>query len=170
MGYLVVDCQGCSSPRIVEEGKDTGQCPRCGTTIQIETAHVHVRTEELTSAQDALGQVNAQRADGELLRPDELAQAAGAGSRRTEKDPSPKARDPIDHAIQKAREVTSERMQVRLTAEGLTERFDTFTEEQWVEAMGRLDVAEARAREHLQRLSQGSIVAEPEHGRYRYIE
>lgn len=170
MGYLVVDCQGCGSPRIVEEGKDTGQCPRCGTRIQIASAHVHARVDDLTTAQDALGQVNAQRADGELLRPDELAQAAGAGSQRTEKDRSPKARDPIDHAIAKAREVTSERMQVRLAAEGLTERLDTFTEEDWVEAMDRLDVVEARAREHLQRLSRESIVAEPEHGRYRYIE
>jgi uncharacterized Zn finger protein (UPF0148 family) len=170
MTYLVVDCPGCSTPRIVEDGQDTGECPRCGSTIRVESAHVHARADELTTAQDALGQVNAQRADGELLRPDELAQAAGAGSSKTEKDPSPTARDEIDHALSQAREVSSERMTVRLVAEGLTERLDTFTEEEWLEAMGRLDVAEPRAREHLQRLARGSIVAEPEHGRYRYIE
>lgn len=170
MAYLVVDCPGCGTPRIVEDDQATGECPRCGSTIRVDDARVHARTDELTTAQDALGQVNAQRADGELLRPDELAQAAGAGSSRAEEDRSPRSRDAIDHAIAEAREVSSERTQIRVVAEGLTERFDTFTTEQWIEAMRRLDVAEPRAREHLQRLSRGSIVAEPEHGNYRYIE
>jgi predicted RNA-binding Zn-ribbon protein involved in translation (DUF1610 family) len=170
VSYLVVDCQGCGSTRIVEADQSTGECPRCGTTIQIDSARVHARTDDLTAAQDALGQVNAQRADGELLRPDELAQEAGASSQRTGKDPQPTARDEIDHAIREAREVASERMQVRLVAEGLTERLDTFTEEDWLEAMSRLDVPEPRAREHLQRLSRRTMVAEPQHGTYRYIE
>ncbi|PSG97327.1 hypothetical protein BRD56_06610 [Thermoplasmatales archaeon SW_10_69_26] len=175
MGYLVVGCSGCGTPRVAEADKSTAQCPRCGTTIQLDKARIHARTDELAKAQDAVGQVNAQRAGGELVRPDRSTPAEAAGEETDEADeggvePSPSARDDIDRALAQAREVSSERMRVRLTAEGLTQQLGTFTEEDWLAAMDRLDVSEPRAREHLQRLSLRSIVAEPEHGTYRYIE
>lgn len=163
MSYLVVDCPGCSSPRIVEDTQDTGECPRCGSSIQIGQARVHAEADELEAAQDALGQVNAHRAGGELKRADDRGPSSDGGS-------TPSPRDEIDRALQQARTVSSERMQIRLVAEGLTEEMETFTEEDWLAAMGRLDVPEARAREHLRRLARGSIVAEPEHGSYRYID
>lgn len=168
MSYLVVDCHGCGSPRILDDANETGQCPRCGTTIRVENAQVHARTDELETAQDALGQVNAQRAGGELVRPGDS--QAGPPTKASDGEEASQARDEIDRALVQARSVSSERMQVKVTAEGLTEELGTFTVEDWIEAMDRLDVAEPRAREHLQRLARGSIVAEPEHGRYRYIE
>lgn len=168
MSYLVVGCSGCGTPRVAEADKTTADCPRCGTTIRLETARIHARTDELAKAQDAVGQVNAQRAGGELVRPDPPASQTTGTEGEDERIPS--ARDAIDRALVQARDVTSERMKVRLTAEGLTRELDTFTEEDWLEAMDRLDVAEPRAREHLERLSLRSIVAEPEHGSYRYIE
>lgn len=170
MAYLVVGCSSCGTPRVAEADKSTAECPRCGTTIRLESAKVHARTDELAKAQDAVGQVNAQRAGGELVRPDRSDGAVPEqGSEEPEADAS-SARDDIDRALVQAREVSSERMQVRLTAEGLTEQLGTFTEEDWLEAMARLDVSEARAREHLERLSLRSIVAEPEHGTYRCID
>lgn len=155
MSYLVVGCTGCGSPRVVPEGNKTAQCHRCGATTTIEDAIVHARTDELAAAQNALGQVNAKRADGELL--------TGAVQE------APEARDAIDRALVDARSVSSQRRRVQLAAEGLTEAFETFDEERWVEALARLDIERAQAVEHLQRLRQASLVAEPSHGEFRYL-
>lgn len=191
MSYLVLSCTGCGSPRVAQAANKTANCPRCGTTIQIDNAQVHARTDELAKARDAVGQINAHRADGELLRGEQgsgVAQSAEAKVRTNETDDtddigeaggeqpfeqsqaSDSPRDAIDRALVSARSVPSQRLRVKLTAEGLTEELETFTEEDWVEAMQRLDVDEARAREHLRRLSQASEIAEPEHGVFRYIE
>lgn len=189
MSYLVLSCTGCGSPRVAEAANKTANCPRCGTTIQMDNAQVHARTDELAEARDAVGQINAHRADGELLRGEEgtpSTQNADARDRTDETDDSEEEpegehpfeesptsaspRDAIDRALVSARSVPSQRLRVKLTAEGLTEELETFTEEDWVEAMQRLDVDEARAREHLRRLSQASEIAEPEHGVFRYIE
>lgn len=164
MSYLVIACKSCGSPRVVDASNESAECPRCGTTTRVEQAKVHAETEDIEVARDALGQVNAQRAGGELVRGPE---GPGPPS-EAEEDTTP--RDDIDRALVEAREVSSQRMKIRLTAEGLTRELETFTEEQWVEAMGRLDVAEPRAREHLKRLSRASVVAEPEHGTFHAIE
>lgn len=154
MRYLVISCTGCGWPRVAQGDKETAQCPRCGTRIPIDRAIVHARTDELEAAQNAVGQVNAQRADGEL------AEAA------VQEVPD---RDPIDKAVRQARKVTSERTQVQLAAEGLTEAFSTFTEDQWIEALGRLDVPRGRAVEHLERLKQASVLVEPTAGEHRHV-
>lgn len=164
MGYLVIACKSCGTPRVAQDDKQTAECHRCGTQTRIEDARVHARTDELAEAQDAVGQVNAQRAGGQLARPDE-GEAAPGGEAETV---SP--RDDIDQALTRARTAASERTQVRVAAEGLTEALGTFTEEQWIEAMGRLDVDEVRAREHLERLKHASVVAQPQHGTFRFVE
>lgn len=155
MSYLVIDCTSCGSPRVVESDKETAQCPRCGSRTQIESARVHTRTELLAEAQNALGQVNAQRAGGEL---DEEA---------IREVP---ARDAIDRALAQARTATSERTQIQVAAEGLTEELGRFDVETWVEALERLDVERPRALEHLERLQRVSIVTEPEHGAYEHVD
>lgn len=154
MSYLVIGCTSCGSPRVVEPDQQTAQCHRCGSTTRIEKAIVHARTDSLEAAQNAVGQVNAENAGGELE--EEAVQ------------PVP-PRDPIDRAVREARSVTSERRRVQIAAEALTEAFSRFTEEQWLEAMERIDVDRPRALDHLERLTQASVVAEPTHGEYSYV-
>lgn len=154
MSYLVIDCTGCGSPRVAAADRETAQCPRCGSRTRIDQARVHARTDALEAAQNAVGQVNAQRAGSEL---DEEAVR------------DVPARDAIDRAIAQARSATSERTRVQLAAEGLTEELQRFDEGTWVEAMERLDVGRPRALEHLQRLRRASIVAEPSNGVYEHV-
>lgn len=166
MSYLVLACKSCGTPRVVQADKQSAECHRCGTTTRVEGGRVHARTNSLEAAQDAVGQVNAQRAGGELVRPDGAGTAV-EGDSDDEGDVEP--RDAIDRALVSARTVSSQRQRVQLAAEGLTDELDTFDEDDWIEAMSRLDVDEPRAREHLRRLSQASVVAEPELGHYRYV-
>lgn len=155
MSYLVVSCTSCGSPRVVPGGNKTAQCHRCGSTTTVEKAIVHARADSLEAAQNAVGQVNAQRADGELV--DAAVQEA------------PAPRDALDRALVDARGVASEKTRVQLAAEGLTEEFSTFDAERWVDALERLDIERARALEHLERLKQASVVTEPTHGQYRVV-
>jgi uncharacterized Zn finger protein (UPF0148 family) len=154
MSYLVVGCPDCGTPRVAPAGNDTATCHRCGRQVRLDDVPVHARTDSLEAAQNAVGQVNAQRDGGEL------AEAAVA---------EPEARDALDRALVAAREVSGERATVRRAAEGLTEELDTFTEDTWVEALGRLDVPEPRALEHLERLQRANLVVEPEHEVYRAL-
>ncbi len=153
MAYLVVACQGCGAPKVAEEGRKTTQCPRCSHRIAIGEAIVHARTETVEQARHALGQVNASKAGGELAQP----------------APAEPTRDAVDRALIQARSVTAKASRVRLAAEGLTREFETFTHEQWLEALARLDILVPEAREHLDRLKQANLVAEPEHGVYRFV-
>lgn len=152
--YLVIDCTSCGSPRVVQADKETAQCPRCGSRTTIGKARVHARTDSLEAAQNAIGQVNAERAGGELA--EEAVQEVPA-------------RDPIDEALREARSVTSERTQVQVAAERLSEELDGFDQEEWVTALGRLDIDRPRALEHLERLKRASVIAEPSHGTYRFV-
>lgn len=154
MSYLVIDCTSCGSTRVVQADKETAQCHRCNSRTRIEKARVHARTETIEAAQNAVGQVNAQRAGAELEE----------DAKREVPD-----RDAIDRALGQARGTTSERTQVQLAAEGLTEELSSFTEDQWVEALSRIDVERARALEHLERLQRASIVAEPSHGEFEHV-
>jgi len=163
MNYLVVACTGCGAPRVVEADKNSAQCPRCGSTTLIESANVFARTETLEEAQNAVGQVNAQRAGGELVD-------AAKREIPEPEDEEVTHRDDIDRAIHRAREVSSRSSRVRLAAEGLTEQLDAFSAEEWVEAMTRLDVPEGSAIELLERLVNESVVTEPAHGVYRYVD
>lgn len=154
MSYLVISCTGCGRPRVTQQDQQTTTCHRCGDRIQIENASQHASTDTLQAAQNAVGQINAKRAGEELPDPAKA---------------SPPARDAVDQALADARSATSQRARVRRAAEGLTEAFDTFTMEDWVQALGRIDIPQDRAIEHLQRLKQANIVTEPDHGTYRAI-
>lgn len=155
MSYQVISCRSCGAPRIVEAKRKTTQCPRCGQRLDLERVLVHAETDAIEEARDAIGQINAQRAGGELLR---------------EPEPrTPEPSDRIDQALQQAREVTGQAMRVKLAAQGLSDVFDTFDEDRWVEALERLDIQEGRAREHLERLAQMSMLTQPRPGIYTWV-
>lgn len=155
MSYQVISCRDCGAPRIVEAGRKTTQCPRCGTRLDLERVLVHAETGSIDEARDAVGQINARRAGGELLR---------------ENDPKTvEPADAIDEALQQAREVTGQAMRVKLAAQGLTDVFDTFDQGQWIEALERLDIQEGRAREHLERMVQLNMLAQPKPGDYTWV-
>ena len=116
---------------------------------------VHARTGSAEEARDAVGQINAQKADGTLLREPELQE--------------PPNRDAIDRAILDAREVTGRAMRVKLAAQGLTEEQGSFDQATWVEAMERLDINEPRALEHLERLIHANALAQPSPGSYQFV-
>lgn len=160
MAYVVLGCRRCGSPRVAQADSTSAQCHECGAANRVDEAEVFARVDSLEAAREALGQVNADRADGDP--PDE--RPGG------EADGGVTPRDDVDRALAQAREVPSERRRARLAAEGLTRELGTFTAGDWVEAMNRLDVDEARAREYLRRLARASVVAEPEHGTYRAVE
>ncbi len=155
MSYQVISCRDCGSPRIVEAKRKTSQCPRCGKSLDLDRVLVHAETDAIEEARDAVGQINARRADGELLR-----------------EPEPKTVEPadrIDQALQQARDATGQAMRVKLAAQGLSETFETFDEARWVQALERLDIQEGRAREHLDRLVQMSMLAQPRPGSYTWV-
>lgn len=155
MSYLVIACKDCGVPRVAPADNETATCHRCQATTRLDDAVVHARTDSLEAAQNAVGQVNAQREGGEL---------AEAAVQEVDH------RDPLDRALAGARQVSGERARVRRAAEGLTEELGAFDEDDWLAAMDRLDVGRARGLEHLQRLRQASIVTEPEHGTYRHVD
>ncbi len=155
MSYQVISCRQCGAPRIVETKRKTTQCPRCGSRLDLERVLVHAETGSIEEARDAVGQINAQRAGGELLRQPEPQRVEPA--------------DRIDEALQQARDVTGQAMRVKLAAQGLSDTFGTFDEEQWIDALERLDIQEGRAREHLERLAQMSMVAQPQPGSYTWV-
>lgn len=155
MSYLVVDCSSCGTPRVAQADNQTATCHQCGAQTRLEDARVHVRTDSAEQARHALGQVNAQREGATLDQP--------------EPEDSP-GRDAIDEAIADARDVTGERRRVQVAAEGLTRELSTFTEDEWVQALSRLDVPRARALEHLERLKRASLVSEPSHGTYEHVD
>lgn len=155
MAYVVLDCSSCGTPRVAESKNQTATCPRCGAQTRIEEARVHARTDSAKQARHALGQVNAQR-EGETL--DQPAPER------------PESRDAIDEAIAGARQVAGQRRRVQVAAEGLTRELSTFTEDQWVQALSRLDIPRARALEHLDRLKRASLVTEPRHGAFEHVD
>lgn len=155
MSYQVISCRDCGTPRVVEAHRKTTQCPRCGKRLDLEKVIVHAETEDMAEARDAVGQINAQKAGGELLRQPDPRQVSPA--------------DEIDQAIGQARQVTGQAPRVKLAAQGLTEVLGRFTEDQWVEAMERLDVPEGRAIEHLHKLMRVNALAQPTPGRFQYV-
>lgn len=156
MGYLVVSCPTCGTPRVAEAQHRTTACAACSKRIELGRALVHLRTPSLAAAREAVGHLNAKRAGGELL----AAEPTGA---------PPEPADAIDEAIADARSVRNETMRVRLAAEGLGARLATWDEETWCEALARLDVERGRALEHLERLVETSAVAQPRPGTFRYV-
>lgn len=154
MAYLVIACKSCGTARIAPSKNETATCPRCGASTRLEDALVHARTEDAKTARHAIGQINAKQ--------------AGETYDQTP-NPKPEPRDPIDRAIQPAREVTNQRRRAQLAAQGLTRELSTFTQDEWATALERLDIPRARALEHLARLQQANLVTEPTHGSYRHV-
>ncbi len=153
--YLVVTCTSCGAPRVAHARHETMQCPRCQATTKIDQAIVHVRTDSMHAARNALGQVNAKREDDTLPH---------------EATTSPADRDAIDRAIRSAREITNQRRRVQAAAQGLTREKGPFDEDTWIEALARLDVPRARALEHLERMKLASLITEPDHGRFEHVD
>lgn len=61
--YAVIICRYCKQPKITETRHKTTKCPRCGKTLPLsKTVFIH-QTNNLSEAQQVIGQINAAKAD-----------------------------------------------------------------------------------------------------------
>jgi len=61
--YAVVICKHCKKPKITETNQKTTTCPHCGKKIDLSKTMFIKQTNNLSEAQQALGQINAENDD-----------------------------------------------------------------------------------------------------------
>jgi hypothetical protein len=63
MKYAVIVCPHCQTGKIIEQKHQTTRCIRCGKQLIIKKIKIHYQTDILKKAQQALGQINAEKDD-----------------------------------------------------------------------------------------------------------
>lgn len=61
--FAVVICKHCKKPKITETNQKTTRCPHCGKTIDLSKTIFMKETNNLSEAQQVLGQINAKNDD-----------------------------------------------------------------------------------------------------------
>ena len=61
--YAVIICTHCKKPKIVETKQKTTMCPHCGKTLPLSKISLVFTTNNLSEAQQIIGQINASKDD-----------------------------------------------------------------------------------------------------------
>ncbi|MDG6219737.1 MAG: hypothetical protein QCI00_09920 [Candidatus Thermoplasmatota archaeon] len=61
--YAVIICRYCKHPKITETRHKTTSCPRCGKTLPLSKTIFLYETDNLSEAQQVIGQINAAKVD-----------------------------------------------------------------------------------------------------------
>lgn len=61
MKYAVIICPHCQTSKIIEQKHQTTRCIRCGKQLTIKKITIQYQTNSLKKAQQALGQINAEK-------------------------------------------------------------------------------------------------------------
>ena len=59
--YAVIICTKCKRPKIIETGKKTTLCQQCGKKIDLSKISFIFQTNNLSEAQQVIGQINAEK-------------------------------------------------------------------------------------------------------------
>ena len=61
--YAVIICKYCKQPKITETKQKTTTCPRCGKTLQLSKISFIYESNNISEAQQIIGQINASKDD-----------------------------------------------------------------------------------------------------------
>ena len=157
--YAVIACPRCRRARVVEQGRRSAPCARCGRPLAIADLRAYHSGPNLEEAQNAAGLLNAKLAG----REEEFAAAfVPAAPRPARHD------DAWNAAAAAARKAESESARADAIARELSRQMpDGFTDADLRRAFGLAGIPEARAGAHLARMAATLVVFEPRVGRYR---
>lgn len=157
--YAVIACPRCRRARVVEQGRKSAPCARCGRPLSIPDLRVYHAGPNLEEAQNAAGMLNAKLAGREA----EFAAAFVP--------PPPRAArhdDPWNAAAAAARKADSEADRADEVARELSRQIPQgFTEGDLARAFALAGLPEARAGTHLARMVSALVVFEPKVGHYK---
>ncbi len=61
--YAVILCKFCKQPKITETKQKTTTCPRCNKTLNLAKTSFIFETNNISEAQQVIGQINAKKDD-----------------------------------------------------------------------------------------------------------
>lgn len=155
MTFRVLMCPTCRQALICDGDVATTGCGRCDKRVQLDGARIFHETDDHTEAVRYAGALNA-RQDGDL-------EAYLDAVEDDDEGPT----DASDAAVRRARDRSGEADKARTLAVELADR-DALTEARMAEALRRLDMDPAEAKEWLDRFVLEGDLYEPRPGRYRW--
>jgi len=177
MEYAVVVCPKCRKAKAVVAGIKTSSCIYCGSKLKVDKLKVFHTSTSSSETAKAAGILNAKLAGGE----DAYLEDVRSAEAKTERDKPLrvlKNRSEKDGTISTSeiddleRSLATGDMQFRMAAiaKTLTEKFGSFTQDNFCDVAARVGIPKERAEKGLEALMRTGLIYEPVGGRFARVE